>query len=191
MFFRKKAEGPEGRLTGANLQEYLIANYGAAGTATARKNISMFSPLLQSDFGGAMDCTLTSITAIASFREKYQRTHKEIYAAVEATAKNYAYSPDNYGTISIFINNIIDKTFNVKSKKKYLKGVGYTWKYLKNTIDAGTPMILSMSHDGRDYYTNHSVCVIGYDVLCANCHREFHYLNQETGIDYETWASSL
>ena len=29
------------------------------------------------------------------------------------------------------------------------------------------------------------------DVLCANCHREFHYLNQETGIDYETWASSL
>ena len=29
------------------------------------------------------------------------------------------------------------------------------------------------------------------DVLCANCHREFHYLNQETGIDYKTWVSSL
>ena len=29
------------------------------------------------------------------------------------------------------------------------------------------------------------------DVLCANCHREFHYLNKETGISYETWASSL
>ena len=29
------------------------------------------------------------------------------------------------------------------------------------------------------------------DVLCANCHREFHYLNQETGISYEIWASSL
>lgn len=29
------------------------------------------------------------------------------------------------------------------------------------------------------------------DVLCANCHREFHYLNKETDISYETWASSL
>ena len=29
------------------------------------------------------------------------------------------------------------------------------------------------------------------DVLCANCHREFHYLNKESGISYETWASSL
>ena len=29
------------------------------------------------------------------------------------------------------------------------------------------------------------------DVLCANCHRELHYLNQETGIDYKTWVSSL
>lgn len=28
------------------------------------------------------------------------------------------------------------------------------------------------------------------DLLCANCHREFHWLNNTTGIDYETWLNN-
>ena len=27
------------------------------------------------------------------------------------------------------------------------------------------------------------------DVLCANCHREFHYLNKKFNISYEDWLS--
>ena len=28
------------------------------------------------------------------------------------------------------------------------------------------------------------------DVLCSNCHREFHYLNYREGITYEEWIKS-
>ena len=62
----------------------------------------------------------------------------------------------------IFINNIIDRVFNVKSEKKYLKGIGFSWKTIKNNIDNGVPMILSVYNDGRNYYMNHSVVLVGY-----------------------------
>ena len=29
------------------------------------------------------------------------------------------------------------------------------------------------------------------DVLCANCHREFHYLQQTQDLNYSTWMDSL
>ena len=59
--------------------------------------------------------------------------------------------------------NIINKTFNVKSQVRYLKGVGYNWNIIKNNIQNNIPMILSLWNDGRNYYKNHSVIIVGFN----------------------------
>lgn len=100
--------------------------------------------------------------SIGGFYEGYKRTFDQLYNAIVAAANKYFYDPNKFGTIPIFINDIIDDVFTVKSKRKYLKGIGFSWKLIKKNIDAGIPMILSVNNDGRNYYINHSVVVTGY-----------------------------
>ena len=49
------------------------------------------------------------------------------------------------------------------AKSAYGKGIGCTLKKLE-TILKTTPIVLNLWNDGRNYYKNHSVVIVGVDV---------------------------
>lgn len=114
-------------------------------------------PLRQADYGGEKDCTLTSIVTLY----RGDKEAEDFYAEVEGAAKTYFYAP-NRGTPYLFIWPILNKATGLKSSFRFFKHIGFGWQKIKSLIDEQKPFILSMRNDGRDYYKNHSVSVIGY-----------------------------
>lgn len=146
------------RLDGNNLIVYLDEVYNASRNAGVVKRITGYTPLLQADYGKDYDCSLTCITAMLM-----NNNPQETYNKVETVAKKYFYNGDRGGTIPFFIKNIIDKVGGVNSKSAYGKGIGFTWDKIKTLIHQNKPIILSVACDGRNYYKNHSVTIVGYN----------------------------
>lgn len=158
---------PNKRISSLNIQDYIAEMYPELFWGTCYEVVLNDIPaLLQKDYGEANDCTLTSLTAIGVFLKKNQKTANEIYKVVEHFAKHYGYT-GTAGTNPFVIKRIFDSVLTVLSvykdtKVRYLKNIGYNFSLIKKTLDAGTPLILSMHSDGRQYYQNHSVLIIGY-----------------------------
>ena len=158
---------PNKRISSLNIQDYIAEMYPELFWGTCYEVVLNDIPaLLQKDYGEANDCTLTSLTAIGVFLKKNQKTANEIYKVVEHFAKHYGYT-GTAGTNPFVIKRIFDSVLTVLSvykdtKVRYLKNIGYNFSLIKKTLDAGNPLILSMHSDGRQYYQNHSVLIIGY-----------------------------
>lgn len=147
------------RITNTNLSAYLNSNI-------CYKNIiNHITPLLQNDYGDANDCTLTSITTIIHFLAPRLNV-QVIYNQVEQIAQKFGYKGTS-GTSPLVIRTIYQKALNsfqlfYNAKSKYLKGIGFTWDFIKNRIGStGLPIILNLNKDGRNYYSNHTVLIIG------------------------------
>ena len=184
------------KLTSSNIQSYMAEMYPKLTVKTEKsKIISSIPALLQKDYGEDNDCTLTSLTAIMMFLTKQTKANN-IYPVVEKIAKQYGYTGST-GTNPLFIKKIFDnvlKSLSVKkiSRAKYLKCGGYNFALIKQLINARTPIILSMSTDGRDYYENHSVLIVGYKeyVLSDNKIKRFlivqdNWNKDKSFIDYD------
>lgn len=154
------------RITSSNIQSYMAEMYPELFIKNVEsKIISPVPALLQKEYGEANDCTLTSLTAILMLLKKEADANK-IYPVVEKIAKKYGYTGST-GTNPLFIKKIFDnslKSFSLvrTTRAKYLKGGGYNFALIKQLINAGKPIVLSMSTDGRGFYVNHSVLVVGY-----------------------------
>ena len=146
--------------------EYLHDKYPEAKQIHLKKYkkvIGSYQPLLQKDYGLSNDCSLTALTTIIS--GLLNKEPQEVYNVVEKYAKQYGFKGN--GTLPVFIKYIFDKTLkefgvNKKTKSGYLKVLGYDFDKICSLIDDNTPMILSINKDGRNYYNNHSITVIGY-----------------------------
>lgn len=146
------------------------------------KIINGFRPLLQEHYGGEADCTLVSITSIIFNMLINIKSSKEIYNEVEKIARHFFYK-SSFGTLPIFIKIIFNKSlkkfsFNKTTKVKYIKNMGFTFDLIKNNIDSNIPMILSMANDGKNYYKNHSIIIIGYCIQN----------NEKLLIIYDNWS---
>ena len=150
--------------------------------------------LLQNDYGLDGDCTVTSMTCLLNFIHgtKIQLA----YDMVEHIDMQYGYDSVR-GTNPFLINKILRKAefrLNVIPTVwtvGYGKGIGYNFETIVRSIKKNHPMILSMPTDGRGYYTNHSVTVVGYAeyrvnkkrqrfvMLHDNWHKEVVYLDYE------------
>ena len=139
------------------------------------KTLSNFKPLLQSDYGKDMDCSLTSITACIFYYanditydfKSADMECKNIYNNIVTLAENCCYNGDTYGMIPFFIKKVYNWGLSVfnpdgykRTKSAYLKGVGFNYKTICDAIDHDMPVILSMFR--CDKYHNHTVTVIGY-----------------------------
>lgn len=170
------------RLADNNLSVYLDKNYGTVRNPGMVKRISGYTPLLQADYGKDYDCSLTCITAMLM-----EGDPKSTYDKVEEVAKKYFYNGDRGGTIPFFIKAIIDKVAGVNSKRGYGKGIGYNWEKIRTLIHQNKPIILSIASDGRNYYKNHSVTIVGYNqynngkirllAVYDNWHKEISYID--------------
>lgn len=154
------------RLTSSNIQSYVAEMYPNLSIKKEEsKIISSIPALLQKEYGEDNDCTLTSLTALLMFLTRETNANK-IYSIVEKIAKQYGYN-GKAGTNPFFIKKIFDnvlKSLSIRkiSKARYLKCGGYNFALIKQLINEKTPIILSMSTDGRNYYENHSVLIVGY-----------------------------
>ena len=148
------------RINNDNLSAYLHEqNY-------YQKILGNIQPLLQCDYGEANDCTLTSITTVIhSYLPSV--SINTIYNQVETIAKRYGYTGIK-GTQPIIIRTIYQESLNAfkipwHARSKYLKGIGFTWNFIKENFEHGNaPIILNLWKDGRNYYYNHTVLIIGY-----------------------------
>lgn len=148
------------RLYSANIEKY-----AGFPIVSQPKLVPGISPLLQNDYGEANDCTLTSITCVIKWMKPGLDVN-DIYNQVEATAKRFGYT-GNHGTPSLVIKGIYQKIINAFGLKKkvhsrYLKDIGFGWNYIKKEIDEYQPVLLNLWKDGRDFYKNHSILIIGY-----------------------------
>ena len=178
-------------ITKQTLNEYLKSQYQNYKIIKS-KEITKMEPLLQNDYGGDMDCTLTSITTAIHHKLPTMKP-SYIYERVERIAKHHWYK-DTYGTFSITVKSIYEEVLTEyglakRTKWKLLKGIGITSKELIKALDNDTPIILNFMHDGRKYQSNHTVLLIGYDILtvgkktyymfrmCDNWNKEITFLD--------------
>ena len=130
------------------------------------KQIQSFVPFLQKSFGNN-NCTLTSIMTVLYNLLNRQYKAKVIYDIIEKNGIKYGYNSESWGSIPIFTNIVINKSYqditnkSIKSKVKYFKGIGYNFNTIKEQIDNNNPIILSVNKAGK--YTNHTVVIIGYN----------------------------
>lgn len=168
-----KDRGNGYRLTFSNV-DYFYPNLGKV-----RKLI--FDPhpdrvLLQEDFGKKLDCTLTSMAYIFG---------PEHYDLIEHCSKRYGYNGDLWGTWSISVRKIMQSVMDKlggeyltkKANSAYLKNIGVKWELCKKLCEKKIPYILTLTNDGRNFYKNHSVTVIGYA----------RYENNKFLIVYDNW----
>ena len=170
------------RLSDSNLKSYIAQNYPGA-TYVCAKTYFHRPYLLQRNYGGLNDCTLTSIT-YCIYKKYKNKMVNDIYNRVEAAAKKFFYN-EKIGTIPFFINKIIGEAYNINSTGKMVKNVGFNAKKIVDVVEK-QPVILSMFSDGNNYYKNHTVTVVGYQKYRYNG-RDIYFL--EVRDNWNTTAS--
>lgn len=165
---KKKASLPGARLHAGNLKEYFISKLGMDIWVNPIEyqdkclltKIGTEDGLLQEDYGGSLDCTLTSLTKLYS--HKAMLNEEIVYAEIEEIAKKKLYSPEKFGTNPVFINSIMkecNKRFNVLGMP--VSKLNPKFDYICSQLAANRPMLLNMVADGRNYYKGHTVLVVG------------------------------
>lgn len=128
--------------------------------------------LLQKNYGDVNDCTLTSMACI--FGEEY-------YDKIEKTAIKYGHNTRN-GTNPFTVKQIMTSLgFNGTAYSSYGKNIGYNYTKIKSLIDNNILIILNITNDGRNYYKNHSVTIIGYE----------EYVNHKFLLVYDNWCENV
>lgn len=157
-------------LTDENITNYLLSNE-LNFDEIALKNLKelKIEPFLQNDFGEKNDCTLVSIMTCVHYFYPGIATPEELYETISNIYKrNYPQFQKIDGTIPFFIKSVYNEVFKYYKlhfyipRSRYGNGIGFNFKTIRNQLDQNTPVILSFWKDGRDFYFNHTVVVIGY-----------------------------
>ena len=154
------------RLTLDKLDDYIKENFGNA-SIKERKSVKV-TPFLQNNFGGSGDCTLTSMLTVVKYY-KPELDENEVYNYIEKIAKKYLYR-EEWGTFSGFNKPIIKEVFkhfgiDRKVNYKLFKGIGFNYNTIIAQLNSNIPVMLSLTNDGRNYYTDHTITIVGYMVF--------------------------
>lgn len=176
-------------LNNLNILEYLKLKFPQAKDIQQKeiKIISDVKPLLQNDYGGTNDCTLTAITTIIN--QDLQLPPEIIYPIVENNARKWGFRND--GTNPLFAPFIFTKSYkecnaiNYKTTMRPFKEIGWNYNTIKKNINNNKPMMLSTPEDGRHYYINHSITIIGYCTFQVD-NKEIPFL-----CIYDNWEAKM
>ncbi len=182
--FNKGSKYYKRRLTENNIKEYLLEKTpGAKEVNSIKRKVIEIDSFLQSNFGekGDGDCTLTSLMTVIYFYCKKTIDYNTIYSTVRSFATKHFFNSKT-GTIPFFIKSIFDKSLkklNIKgitTKSAMVKCVGFNLNTIKNAINQGKPIVFSIFNDGRDYYANHSITIVGYETFKFNNGKQYTML---------------
>lgn len=137
---------------------WLEMEYPKRGKQTYRKLIPL-KGLLQKNYGKAQDCTLTCLACI--YGEQW-------YGTIERIASKYGYNGDKKGTNPLTVKAITRELLKTlhepgKPKSAYGKIVGWNWLTARRLVERGIPAVLNLWDDGRGYYHDHSVVLVGVE----------------------------
>lgn len=177
------------RLDKKNIEDYIKLKYPKADyiEIADEKIIKGVKPLLQKNYGGNNDCTLTAMTSIIAYETN--KAIQNTYNIVEEKAKKYGFK--NEGTSPILAPLIFNESYKACGVKPYLttikpfKGICWNINTIKKMIDNNKPVMLSMPDDGRHCYGSHSVTVIGYMDLIVD-KKNITYL-----CIYDNWKTDV
>lgn len=197
--------------SGMRLHEYNIMRYitSLGYTVISREKVDLnrrkiILALDQNDFGQKNDCTLVSATALIKEIAQIRHLSTEgLYSIIEEIAEKYcSYNGKLKGTnpfvISVLLQRSLEKFMpktQYKAKSKFLKGVpiiGFNFEKVKSYIkNMQYPMILNLLTDGRNYYKDHSVLIVGVET--------FKVKNNKTGKKkdlkflrvYDNWNTAV
>lgn len=156
----------------------LEEEYPQRGKQVYRKLLTPYKALLQRDYGLRQDCTLTCMACI--FGEGH-------YGALERIAIRHGYNGETHGTWPWTVRAIMAeflRTWGISGQPRaaYGKGVGWRWSTVKGIIaQRSAPVILNLWRDGRGYYADHSVTVIGVE----------EYERARFLVVYDCWSEGL
>ena len=177
------------RLNRNNIEAYLrLSNLDYKNIELIKTQKLNILPLLQNDYGKPGDCALVSIVTCVYYwvqKANLPISLSEIYIKVEKLANKYFYNGDSYGLINFFMKKIYGDTLKYftlsedKVNSGYLKNIGYSIGEIKQAIDKGVPVILTVLDDGKSYYKRHSITVIGYE----------DYLLTDTNLDSSIFSN--
>lgn len=168
------------RLNMSNIKNYLDETYPNAKKVKSN-TIAGYPALLQSNYGGNNDCTVTSITALCWFKKIFSnQTIEQIYTKVDNLCKKLHLNVNKRGVPAFFNKYLVNNTLGLKSTQKYFKNVGFNWNTITTQIDKKNPVLLSLFQDGRGYYKNHTVSIIGY----------MEYNSAKILIIYDNWYNT-
>ena len=141
------------------------------------RQVIPLQPLLQQNYGEALDCTITSLACI--FSEKY-------YDVIESIARRYGYDGERCGINPLTVRRIMADFMKKQhmtgtARSGYGKGIGWRWTTVKRLIARQTPVILNLWDDGRGYYHDHTVTVIGVE----------EYLKDRFLLVLDNWNESI
>lgn len=153
------------RLSNGNLHTYVKDVFSQQIRLTSAKTLKI-KAFLQKNYGKLGDCTLTSILTVVKYY-KPDLDENEVYNYIEKIAEKYLYNGDVYGTIPFFNKAIVKevfKHFGIEKTvtTKYIKGIGFNENIIINILNQNMPVIISLTKDGRKYYENHTITIIGY-----------------------------
>lgn len=156
----------------------LETEYPDRGKQLYRKLLTPYKALLQKNYGLKQDCTLTCLACI--FGEGH-------YGAIERIAIRHGYNGETYGTHFWTIRAIMAEFLRTwgmagSARAAYGKGLGWRWSTVKNLIaQRSAPVVLNLYRDGRDYYSTHSVTVVGVE----------EYERARFLLVYDNWSEGL
>lgn len=156
----------------------LEEEYPNRGQQTYRKLLTPYRALLQKDYGKTLDCTLTCLACI--FGEGH-------YSYLESLAEKRGYDGETHGTNPLTVKAIMREFLQHWGMKgtprsAYGKGIGWRWATARRLIEVeSVPVILNLWRDGRHYYANHSVTVIGVE----------EYERARFLVVYDCWNDSI
>ena len=132
--------------------------YPDRGKQICRQVIPL-QPLLQRNYGEALDCTITSMACI--FGERY-------YGVIESIARRYGYDGERCGTSPLTVRRIRadfmrKQHMTSTAHSGYGKGIGWRWDTVKRRIARQTPVILNLWDGRRGNSPDHTVTVIGVE----------------------------
>lgn len=156
------------RLTVSNITSYLKDNNFNLKAIPESFMIRNIKPFLQKNYGGDGDCTLTSILTVVKYY-KPELDENEVYDYIEKIAKKYLYN-EKGGTFRGFNKIIAENVFNYfninkKITSKYFKNIGFNENIIINELKQNIPVIISLANDGRNYYKNHTITIVGYTIF--------------------------
>lgn len=134
-----------------------LRSYYEPGELRKSATLKTVPIMLQKDYGEEMDCTVTSLAAIFGGSDSYP--------LIERIAKKYGYTGKR-GSNPVVVRKImaeIMKELGVHGTPRSAYGKNICWKFdtIQMILSRNEPVILNLWDDGRHYYHDHTVTVIG------------------------------
>lgn len=127
-------------------------------------------PFLQENFTELEeDCVFTSIVTCVHYFYPEVATPQDIYnVAVAIYRREFPSFQKIEGVVPFVIKHIYSEVYKFfklhyySIKSRYINRIGFNYNTIKQQINQGIPVIISMYNDGRQFYKNHTVTAVGY-----------------------------